>query len=263
MPPLLNPQPPEPPFTILHGVVGSHAYGTATPDSDYDTMSVAIGEVANYLGIKPPNSALDDIDTQGASRKEQTTPGAHEHVYFEYLKFVGLCVNFNPNVVPLLWAPDSLILHQDPYGLGRDLIAHRRIFSSRRAIQSFTGFAKSQLSKVRAGVEGTGYMGAVRKELRAKYGYDTKYLMHAVRLARMAKEFAESGGDRLQVNRTGIDADELKGIRAGEASLDECCRHIDEQIRIANEYAGRLTARVDLDAVHRLTVRSLRRALSL
>ena len=53
----------------------------------------------------------------------------------------------------------------------------------------------------------------VRAELERKYGFDTKHASHLVRLARLGCEGLLTG--KLQYDRRGIDADELKAIRAG------------------------------------------------
>lgn len=53
-----------------------------------------------------------------------------------------------------------------------------------------------------------------RAETEEKFGYDTKHAMHLVRLMRMGIEILETG--KVNVDRTHIDADELKAIRNGE-----------------------------------------------
>jgi hypothetical protein len=63
-----------------------------------------------------------------------------------------------------------------------------------------------------------GYMGAKRKGLVRRLGYDAKNAAHLIRLMRMCCEFLETG--RFQVNRTGIDADELRAIKSGAWPLD-------------------------------------------
>lgn len=52
-----------------------------------------------------------------------------------------------------------------------------------------------------------------RAELEIKFGYDTKHAMHLCRLYRMGKEILESG--KVNVDRTNIDAEELRDIRKG------------------------------------------------
>jgi hypothetical protein len=58
-----------------------------------------------------------------------------------------------------------------------------------------------------------------RAETEEKYGYDTKHAMHLTRLMRMGTEILETG--IVNVDRTGIDADELKNIRNGGWSFDK------------------------------------------
>jgi hypothetical protein len=64
----------------------------------------------------------------------------------------------------------------------------------------------------------SGYMGAKRKAMVRRYGFDTKNAAHLVRLLRMGLEFLETGC--LQVFRT-ADAEELKSIKRGEWKLDQ------------------------------------------
>lgn len=58
-----------------------------------------------------------------------------------------------------------------------------------------------------------------RAILEEKFGYDCKHAMHLVRLLRMAKEYLEN--NQLYVDRTFIDAEELKEIRNGSWSFDK------------------------------------------
>lgn len=69
-----------------------------------------------------------------------------------------------------------------------------------------------------------------RAELEIKFGYDTKHAAHLVRLIRMCKEILETG--KVNVDRTGIDAEELKEIRAGAweyEKLEEYAKRMDDE----------------------------------
>jgi hypothetical protein len=57
-----------------------------------------------------------------------------------------------------------------------------------------------------------------RAQLEEKYGYDCKHGAHLVRLMRMCREVLVDG--RVNVDRTNIDADELKAIRNGAWTYD-------------------------------------------
>lgn len=58
-----------------------------------------------------------------------------------------------------------------------------------------------------------------RAALEEKFGYDAKHAMHLVRLCRMGAEILETG--KVNVDRTNIDAEELKSIRDGAWTYDK------------------------------------------
>jgi predicted nucleotidyltransferase len=199
--------------TLLRAQVGSHAYGTSTPESDTDFMEVVAASDQVYL-------SLDWFGSQGTMEKKEKDEDGNllsEETSYELTKFMRLCQNFNPNVIPLLWV--SNYEYVDP--LGQVLIDNRHLFNSKRAIDSFAGYAFRQLEKMGVDNPATGRMGAKRKAIRDKFGFDTKYMYHAVRLARMIGEFFSCNGAALLVDRRGIDAEELKAIREGAWTYEQ------------------------------------------
>ncbi len=64
-----------------------------------------------------------------------------------------------------------------------------------------------------------GYMGEKRRGLVDEYGYDIKNAAHLIRLLRMGVEYLKEG--KLTVDRTGVDADELKEIKTGKWTLEQ------------------------------------------
>jgi hypothetical protein len=85
-------------------------------------------------------------------------------------------------------------------------------FEWREPVEALTRFCKLHREHF------SGYMGAKRKAMVRRYGYDTKNAAHMVRLLRLGLEFLETG--RLQVFRT-TDADELKAIKRGGWTLEQ------------------------------------------
>jgi len=70
-----------------------------------------------------------------------------------------------------------------------------------------------------------------RAELEAKFGFDCKHAMHLVRLLRMGLEILETG--KVNVDRTHIDADELKAIRDGAwnyEKIEEYASSMDQKL---------------------------------
>lgn len=242
---------------LIRAQVGSHAYGTSTPTSDTDFMEVVAASDQVYL-------SLDWFGSQGTMEKKEKDDDGNllsEQTSYELTKFMRLCQNFNPNVIPLLWV--SQYEHVDP--LGQVLIDNRKLFNSKRAIDSFAGYAYRQLEKMGVDNPATGRMGAKRKELRDRFGFDTKYMYHAVRLARMIGEFFSCNGERLLVDRTGVDAEELIAIRNGAWTYDQGREEIIRLLAASKEAAAvsTLPDEPDKQAIRDLARFILRRHLGI
>lgn len=118
---------------IFETVTGSHAYGTNTPKSDVDLRGLFILPQSWHLGIKP-------VPEEVAIEKQDTK-------YFELKKFVTLAADVNPNIIELLWPPDDCNrVVKWPYEMLRE---NRRIFLSRKALHTFSGYAYSQIKKAK------------------------------------------------------------------------------------------------------------------
>ena len=76
-----------------------------------------------------------------------------------------------------------------------------------------------------------GYMGAKRRELVRKVGYDSKNAAHLIRLLRMGIEFLVEG--ELHVERS--DAEQLLEIKRGEWSLDRVKAEAERLFKLAEE----------------------------
>jgi predicted nucleotidyltransferase len=132
-------------------------------------------------------------------------------VTFALKKFIWLCYQNNPNVLETLFTDDRYTTFKST--VGATLLSCRHLFLSKEIYHRFCGYAYSQVKRLEVKKENmTG-----RKELAEKFGYDTKFAMHAVRLLRMGIE-ALSSGD-LYVHRP--DAEELLDIRYGRYTLEQ------------------------------------------
>lgn len=72
-----------------------------------------------------------------------------------------------------------------------------------------------------------------RKKLEEKCGYDSKHAMHLIRLAKMSVEILSGKG--VLVDRTNIDADELKDIRVGNWKFEDILSYSDKLNNEADE----------------------------
>lgn len=150
---------------LCRGVVGSHAYGYATPQSDKDIMSVWLDPLSSYLGL----NRLSDA--------KQTLSEEMDETKYEFLHFLSLCEKFNPNVIPLLFLKEYEYVNPM---FQKFILNNRQLFVSRLAEFTLGGYAESQDKKVLGTL--TGKKGEKRKELIAKFGYDTKAAYHVIRL---------------------------------------------------------------------------------
>ena len=234
-------------YTVVQAKVGSTAHGT-------------------YIASDDPHH-IDDVDVLGfyvPPRRYMIGLSTMEHwvwqsdeldvTMFEIRKMARLLLKGNPNVLGLLWQPRELELVA--HSLWEEWRANRSIFLSRRVTASFVGYAIGQLKRL--GKPNTrGYMGRERKALFERYGYDIKNGAHCVRLLRMGLELLETG--ELHVDRTGIDADELKTIKRGTWTLSQVEREANlgiERLRDAEKRSS-LPERPDEAAAEALVIRTV------
>jgi uncharacterized protein len=119
--------------TIFMARHGSHAYGTNIATSDEDFRGVAIAPREYYLG--------------GLHRFDQAECKEPDLTVFDLRKFVGLASQGNPNVLEILFTDPSD--HLVMTAAGERLIAGRDLFLSRRLKHTFSGYAHSQLKRIR------------------------------------------------------------------------------------------------------------------
>lgn len=121
---------------VMLCTVGSRAYGTHTPESDYD-----------YRGALVPPALCDSGFLHKFEQKERLAGYGEDSIAYDLRKFFSLCANCNPNVVECLFVPDDLVVVDTKWG--RLLRENRYKFLSMRAKDSFHGYAYSQLKRMK------------------------------------------------------------------------------------------------------------------
>jgi predicted nucleotidyltransferase len=212
---------------ILVGYRGSIAHGMYLPNTDpnsvddKDVLAVTVGPPDRYLGL----NRFEGVERQ---------IGEWDVVNYELLKFVRLLLKSNPNVLSLLWLAEQHYIYRSDSG--RNLISYRDTFVSKHIYHSFTGYAHGQLRRM-THHEYLGYMGAKRKALVDKYGYDCKNAAHLIRLLRMGIEFLNEGN--LHVLRE--DAPQLLEIKTGQWTLQQVKDEAQRLFRRAEDAYDRST----------------------
>ena len=116
---------------ILLGLAGSYSYGTNIDGSDIDIRGIALNQKSDLIGLTQFEQYVDD--------KTDT-------VIYAFNKIVTLLLSCNPNTIELLGLnPEHYLYLND---IGKMLLDNRKIFLSKRAIQSFGGYADAQLRRL-------------------------------------------------------------------------------------------------------------------
>ncbi len=234
--------------SIILAYRGSIAHGMYMPNTDpnsiddIDLMSICVPSIDHYFGLKQ----------YGSRGTKEIKKDKWDIVIYEFLKFVSLLRNGNPNVLSLLWLEPEDYIHLTDEG--RHLIKNRHLFANKSIYHSFSGYARAQLYKM-THLAFKGYMGEKRKKLVEQYGYDTKNAAHLIRLLRMAIEFLTDG--ELRVKRT--DAQELLNIKRGEWALEKVKQEAEDLFSLSSEafVKSSLPLKPDVDAINKLCVEIL------
>lgn len=232
-------------WSILTGYRGSIAHGMFVPKNDpgsiddKDVMAICVPPIEYYYGLREFGSR----GTQEIKRDEW------DIVVYEARKFISLLAQGNPNVLMMLWLEPNHYIYRSP--VGQLLINNRRVFVGRHVYRAFCGYAHGQIHRMtHSACEG--YMGARRKQLVEKFGFDVKNATHAIRLLRMGAEFLKDG--ELYVLRH--DAAQLLEIKRGEWSLEQVKAEADRWFNLSEQayLESTLPNGPDMAAVNALAV---------
>ena len=206
-------------------MMGSISYGIAIDTSDVDIYGFCI---PSKDIIFPHLSG----EIQGFGRQIQRFDQfqAH-HVYdkdskkeydisiYNIIKYFQLVMDNNPNMIDSLFVPQRCVLHCSQIG---DLVRqNRKLFLHKGIFHKLKGYAYSQLHKMRIKKpEGK------RKELIEKYGYDTKFATHVVRLLVQCEQVMMEEDLDLERNR-----EQLKSIRRGEWKFEDIVNFFNQKER--------------------------------
>lgn len=116
---------------ILLGLGGSHAYGTNVEGSDIDIRGIALNSKEDILGT---------------SNFEQVVNEATDTTIYSFRKIISLLISCNPNTIEMLGLKPEHYLYISP--IGQELLDNRKLFLSKRAVQSFGGYAFAQLRRL-------------------------------------------------------------------------------------------------------------------
>lgn len=190
--------------------VGSVAYGVSQDSSDVDIYGFCIppkelifahlrGEIPGFGRQK---KHFEQYQQHGIKDAEQAC--VWDLTIYSIVRYFGLCMENNPNMLESLFTPERCVRHCSPTGkMVRDA---RALFLHKGAYHKFKGFAYSQVHKMK-----TKQAEGKRVALVETYGFDVKFAYHAVRLMDEAEQILTTGDLDLEAN-----TEHLIAIRQGE-----------------------------------------------
>ena len=228
---------------ILRGVVGSVAHGTAIEgQDDRDEMGVFIEPPENVCGLTPCDHYIQRDQPDGV----RSQPGDLDLTMYSLRKFCRLAAHGNPTVLLLLWLPSYI--SKKP--VGADLVTLREAFISKDAGKRFLGYLVAQKLKLKGERAHT----VNRPELVAKYGYDTKFAMHALRLGFEGIELMTHRRLTLPVADPNLTT--LRAVRSGRLDFAEALRLIEAAEQRLHALVEACTWAADIDRIDRFMVRA-------
>lgn len=211
---------------ILRGVVGSSAHGLhLAGQDDRDEMGIFIEPSENVCGLH----SVDHYIYRDQPNGVRSQPGDLDLTLYSLRKFCRLAAQGNPSVLVLLWLPAYVV----KTSLGEALLWLRDAFFSREAGKRFSGYLHSQ----KMGLLGKRTKAVTRPELIEQYGYDTKYAMHALRLAYEGIEYMSTRRLTLPVPEPRLGT--LRAVRIGEISFSEILRLIEDAEDLLTQHVAR------------------------
>jgi len=229
------------PGRVIHLFIGgSELHGAKVQGTDdLDIYGVYIEPPEMVLGLE----SLSHYVWSAASDDRRNGPNDVDVTLYSLKKWAGLACKGNPTALHFLFAGG-----EPRNNIWKDVVANKDAFLARRCAKQFLGLAHSQIARI-TGSKGRGKKGQ-RPEIEAKYGYDGKAAMHALRLLYECRELVSAG--RITLPRP--EKDLLIGVRTGKYSKEkvlEMAGELTAECGRAVE-ASRLPERADRAAVSRL-----------
>ena len=215
---------------ILRGLVGSTVHGLSNPGTDdRDEMGVCIEPPEYVVGLREFDHFVFRTQPEGVP----SGPGDLDLTVYGLRRFCRLALKGSPTVLLLFFIEGEHLLARTAAGERLQELAPA--FLSKRTGRAFLGYLGAQRRSL------LGERHATRtRELSVEHGYDTKYAMHALRIAVQGIELLQTGRISLPVREP--DRARLRAVRSGRVPLDEVVARLDD----LTARLERLTAESDL-----------------
>lgn len=196
---------------ILCGYGGSIAYGTNVPGSDTDIRGIKLSSANDILGcLKDP---------------EQFVSNQTDTVIYSLNKMIKLFCSCNPNAIEILGLLPEHYLQISPEG--QLLLDNAHLFLSRQAVNSFGGYAMSQLNRL------INKSGRGTQELTAN---ETRSLKKAINS--FSERYAKYGYGNSKVTAEQKDTDIMISMNLTDVPMNVVLQILNEFASINKDYSS-------------------------
>lgn len=198
-------------------VMGSQAYGVSTDSSDVDVYGFCIPPKADIFphligeipGFGKQSHRFDQYQQHHVA--DEKNKKEYDFSIYSIVKYFDLCMSCNPNMIDSLFTPRNCVTYSS--FISENIRTKRRMFLHKGAYHRYRGYAYQQLHKLN---NKNPDESSKRKDLIEKFGYDTKFAYHLIRILNQIEQIMMEGDLDLQRNN-----EMHKSIRRGEWTKEE------------------------------------------
>lgn len=203
-------------YTILRVPAGSTLHGLHIPGTDdRDEMAVCIESLDAAVGFTEFEQYIYRTATERTEKQDAPSqPGDLDLTIFSLRKFLRLAMQGNPQIVQCLFVPYNLCVYRDARGAKLQELAP--LIVSRECGKRYLGYLEAQRQRL---LGERGQKKTNRPQLEEKFGYDTKYAMHILRLGFQGVELMTTG--KLTLPMADKDRAFVYAVRCGEVEIQE------------------------------------------
>ena len=202
--------------TILRVPAGSTLHGLhISGTDDRDEMGICIEDLDAAMGFTEFEQYIYRTAAERTGKQDAPSQaGDLDLTIYSLRKFLRLAMQGNPQIIQCLFVPSNLCVVKD--SLGQDLQEKAPLIVSRKAGYRYLGYLESQRQRL---LGERGQKKVNRPELEEKFGYDTKYAMHILRLGFQGVELMTTG--KLTIPMQGEEHAFTFAVRNGEVSMQD------------------------------------------
>jgi predicted nucleotidyltransferase len=233
------------PNTILRCTVGSTVHGVAVASmDDRDEMGICLEPPEYVIGLRGFEQWVFRTKPEGV----RSGPGDLDLTVYSARKWSRLALGGNPTVLLPLFVDESECQVLTP--AGRTLRDNAESFLSQKCTRAFLGYLTQQRERL-TGVRGSKNVN--RPELVERFGFDTKYAMHALRLGFQGIEISTEA--RLSLPMKPEHRSYLLDVRQGREPFENVVQRVHEleaELEVLLERGNALPKEPDANTVNSL-----------